>query len=406
MNRLFNFLRGMVTILAVCPFPERLMNLCAQEGIEFWKVDWLDDHTMRLTTRRRTMPLLRQLAQRVGCEITVEQSRGLPDFLLRFRTRYAFLVGLALCMLAVGFLSRFVLAIDVVGNETIPTAAILWQLRQLGVRPGVYGPGLDHKQLAAQMMDQMEDLSYLAINRRGTRLEVIVREAVKPPEHLDTNTYRDIVAKTDGLVLKMEARQGDAVVQKGDTVAKGDILISGIVTMEPPKYSDLPARYYQTRAMGKVRARTWRTVTAVIPTTATVKAYTGREKQVWSLDFLGRRIEILGKSSISWPFYDRITNVYSQTMPIPVRRETFKGYELQEIEVDLEQAQALLERELRSRLTQIVGEDGQVSSLRFDGRVEGGLLKVTALAECVEDIGEEVPGTGVIPELHRDSEEP
>lgn len=406
MNRFFNFLRGMVTILAVCPFPERLMNLCAQEGVEFWKVDWLDEHTMRLTTRRRTMPLLRQLAQRAGCEITVERSRGLPDFLLRFRARYAFLVGLFLCMLAVGFLSRFVLAIDVVGNETVHTATILQELRQLGVRPGVYGPSLDHKQLAAQMMDRMEELSYLAINRRGTRLEVIVREAVKPPEHLDTHTYRDIVAETDGLVLKVEARQGDAAVQKGDTVAKGDILISGIVTMEPPKYSDLPPRYYQTRAMGKVRARTWRTITAVIPTTATVKSYTGREKNVWSMDFLGRRIEIFGKSSISWPFYDKITYMYSKALPIPVRRETFRAYELQEADLDLKGTRTVLEQALRQRLTELIGEEGQISSIRFNSRVEGNLLKVTAMAECVEEIGQEVPGTGVVPELHRDTEQP
>ena len=59
---------------------------------------------------------LEKLAERVECEIAVEQRRGLPDFLLRFRARYAFLVGLVLALGAVAVLSRFVLTIEVSGN--------------------------------------------------------------------------------------------------------------------------------------------------------------------------------------------------------------------------------------------------------------------------------------------------
>ena len=36
MRRLMNFLRGMVILRLTGPFPERLINLCAQEGIDFW----------------------------------------------------------------------------------------------------------------------------------------------------------------------------------------------------------------------------------------------------------------------------------------------------------------------------------------------------------------------------------
>ena len=95
MKRLMNFLRGMVTLTVTGPFPERLVNLCAQEQVDFWAVTWLDGNTLRFVTRRRTLSLLRRLAERVDCQVTVEKSRGLPDFLLRFRSRYAFLAGLA-----------------------------------------------------------------------------------------------------------------------------------------------------------------------------------------------------------------------------------------------------------------------------------------------------------------------
>ena len=71
MKRLMNFLRGMVTLSVTGPFPERLINLCAQEEIDFWAVTWLDMNTLRLTTRRRTLALLGELAERVGCQVQV-----------------------------------------------------------------------------------------------------------------------------------------------------------------------------------------------------------------------------------------------------------------------------------------------------------------------------------------------
>ena len=122
MKRLMNYLLGMVRLTITGPFPERLINLCAQHRLDFWAVEWLDEHSVRLTTRRGALKELKELAEKVGCTVEVEKSRGLPAFLARFRTRYAFLVGLVLTLCAVAFLSRFILVIEVSGNEQVPTA--------------------------------------------------------------------------------------------------------------------------------------------------------------------------------------------------------------------------------------------------------------------------------------------
>lgn len=399
MRKLMNYLRGMVVLRLTGPFPERLINLCAQEGIDFWAMEWIDGHTVRLTTRRRTLSRFEELAGRAGCEVERESSRGLPYFLGRFRTRYGFLVGLAFALCAVSVLSRFVLTVQVSGNEVVPTAVILSQLRQLGVRPGVYGPALNRRQLAQELMVRVDGLSWAALNLHGTRVEVIVRESIKTPERVDESGYFDIVAEADGVITHLEPEQGDAAVQEGDVVAKGDVLISGTVTMEPPLYSELPPRYYQTHARGRVWARTWRFLTASIPVEATVKDYTGTEKSVWSLNILGRRVKIFGSTSISWPMYDKITSVHQaalpggEELPLSLNRETFREYQPRTVEVDQAAAQALLEEQLLKQLDALTGEDGEVESTQFTARVNGGRLEVTLTAQCLEEIGEERPGT-------------
>ena len=404
MKRLINYLLGMVRLTVTGPFPERLMNLCAQSRLDFWAVEWLDEHSVRLTTRRGALNELNELAEKVGCAVQVEKSRGLPDFLARFRTRYAFLAGLALTLCAVAFLSRFILVIEVTGNEQVSTAVILSQLRRLGVRPGVYGPALDRQQIAQEALLGLDGLSWMGINLHGTRLEVIVREAVPQPERVDETGYYDIVAEADGIITHVEAEQGDAAVREGDTVAAGDTLIAGLVTLEPPLYSELPTRYYETHARGRVWARTWRTLTAAIPLTAQVKTYTGEEKTVWSVNILGNQVEIFGNSSISWPFYDKITTVRQgrlptgEVLPISLRQETFRAYDVTEVSVDLQAAQSLLEEQLLRQLEQLVGEDGEVRSTQTRAWVDGTMLNVTLESECLEEIGREAPGQTPMPQ--------
>ena len=403
MKRAMNYLRGTVTLTAQGLFPERLLNLCAQEGVPCWGVEWADSRTLRLTTFRQKLPQLRRLAQRAGCEIAVEGRRGLPDFLGRFRRRYAFLMGLALSLLAVCVLSRFVLTIDVTGNETVSTARILSQLRQEGVRPGVYGPGLDRKAIAQRALGELEELSWMSINLYGTRLEVVVREAVPSPEMVDDEGYYDVVARADGIITQVEPLAGEAAVQEGDTVAQGEVLISGLVSIQPPVYSDQPVRYYQTHARGRVYARTWRTLEAAIPLTAQVKRYTGEERTLWSLRCLDLRLDFYKNSSIPGEDYDKITTVHQLTLPggrslpMMLTAQRCRAYDTQTVPLNREAAQALLEERLFAALQGQIGAEGQVIRTDYTARVSGDQLRVTLTAECREEIGQEVPSTREIP---------
>lgn len=403
MGKLINLLRGTVTLTAHGLFPERLLNLCAQQAIPCWRVEWADEHTLRMTVHRERLRRLRQLAQRAGCEIEVEGKRGLPVFLGRFRRRYTFLVGLAFALTAICFLSRFILTIEVTGNEQVPTARILSELHRLGARPGAYGPGLDRKQIAQQALLELEELSWMSINRYGTRLEVVVREAVPMPELLQEEGCYDIVAETDGMILHLEPTQGDAVVEEGDTVAKGEVLISGVVALEPPQYSDLPVRYYQTHARGRVYARTWRNFQAVLPIQTEVKRYTGEAKTLWSLKILDNTVDFFQNSSISWPSYDKITEVHQLTLPggrrlpMMLTAQRCRAYDTEVVSVDLEAAREMLEGQMLQHLRREIGADGQIHDIRFSDRVVDGMLEVVLTAECWEEIGMEVPNIREIP---------
>ena len=397
MNGIINYLRGTARVTVAGLFPERVINLCAQNSVEFWGVDWRDEHWVSMTVRRKGLSELEELARRVDCEIVVGERHGLAEFARIFRNRYGFLVGLALTLCAVTVLSQFVLTIEITGNETVPDEVILRQLQRFGVYPGAFGPGLDRRQIEQEILLDLKELSWMTINLKGTRAEVQVREAQKAPERINESGFFHVVSDADGIVTHVEAELGDAVVKEGDTVGVGEVLISGTVTLEPPIYSDLPPRYYDVHARGRVWARTWRTITAVIPEETVGKTYTGEERTVWAVNFFGRRVEFFGNSSISDGLCDRISSVRrfalpgGEMLPLWLSRERCRFYEPTVLRVERDAAAELLERELTKRLEQLIGTDGQVLRVEFQTRVSDGLIYVTAAAECLEEIGREVP---------------
>ena len=403
MQNWINYLRGSLWIEVIGAFPERFLNLCAQGGVAFWALELPDQHTLRLRIAQQNAQQVEELARRVGCDLTVLERSGLPHFLRRFRRRYALLLGLALALCAVAVLSRFVLTVDVSGNERVPTERILEELKQLGVRPGVYGPSIDENLVCNEMRLALDELSWIAVNLHGTRAEVLVAERTPKPQVVDETIPAHIVADGAGIITKLRVLNGQAKFDVGDTVVDGEILISGVMDLEEPQYSTIDMGTLTVRAEGEVWARTWRTLTAIFPLEATVKTYTGEEISRRSLTFFSHRLQFYKNGGISYDRYDKIAKTHSLSLPkvgsIPValKRETVREYHLTTAPIDPEAAEALLRTQLEQRLHDLVADhDGQVVSTAFSCAQKDGMLTVTLTAECSEQIGKTLEFDGEI----------
>lgn len=402
MQKIINFFRGSVLYTVTGAFPERFLNLCAQNAVAFWGLEWLDDHTLRLCFARKDAKKARTLAEKVMCQAKAARRAGVPFFLAKFRRRYAFLAGLALAVAAVCVLSRFILTIEVTGNRAVSTAVILSELNRQGVRVGAYGPSIDEKVVSQEALLRIPALSWMAVNLHGTRAEVIVREKVPKPDIVDRTVPSHVVSAATGIITHMEVLEGQPLFQEGDTVLAGEILISGVIDVPEPQYADTDLGTRITHAMGNVWARTWRTLEARIPLEAQVKRYTGEEVTRYSLGILDRRLNFYGNSGISLDKYDKITSSHSLTlpggrvMPLVLRVERYRGYATEPVALDAEAARTLLEERLLERLDGLVGEDGEVLRTDFAVREENGILVVTLLAECREQIGRVVEFEGQV----------
>ena len=398
-----NFLRGSVQVEVTGAFPERFLNLCAQEGIGFWELELPDSHTLRLRVSRRDVKRLDALARRVMCEVTVRARAGMPFFLAQFRRRYALLVGLALSLCAVGVLSQFILTVDVQGNVNVPTAAILEEMKRLGVRPGAYGPSIQETQVCSEALLNLQDLAWISVNLHGTRAEVLVRERTPKPEIVDESVPAHVVAGASGIITHMDVLSGQALFQEGDTIVEGEVAISGVIDLPEPAYSELDMGTLTVRAAGKVYARTWRTLTAVLPLEASVKEYTGAEVSRWSLTIFGRRLHFYKNGGISYERYDKIKNTHTLTlpggreMPLSLTQETVREYQICSVTINADAGEKLLRERLEQRLAELMeAREGEILHTEYTAVLWDGMLSVTLVAECSEQIGKTVEFEGEV----------
>ncbi len=398
-----DLLQGCAAIEVSGPFPERFLNLCAQNAVEFWALEYPDAHSLRVYIRLRGLKKARKLAEKAMCELTVLKRSGLPVFLYGFRRRYALLLGLAVSLCVVVTLSQYILTVEVQGNERVSTQDILEELRRQGVYPGVYSPTVDEEQISNDALVNLEELIWMSVNLHGTRAQVLVRERVPIPPLVDESVPAHVVAARDGVITHMETTSGQARFQEGNTVAAGDVLISGVVDLQEPKYSQVDMGTLTVRASGKIYARTWHTLQAVIPLEVMVKEYSGAEMSRWSLTFFGQKKHFYKNGGISYAGYDKITNNHTLTLgdgrelPFALTKERVREYSLNPFSVDRDAAEELLRTRLEERLQQLLQSgEGTVVQQEFSCEEKNGLLCVTLVAECREQIGKTVEFEGQV----------
>lgn len=386
MKQIVNLLKGEVSAQVVSGFPERVLNLCAEYAVPFWDLHWVSPAEFTFTTTRRDWKRLKRLTKNIDCELTAVGWRGTPFFLGRLRRRYALWVTLLLCLLALFYGSFFIWDFRIEGNETVSDQEILRALEKHGVAFGSYGYSVNSYELRNYILLDIPELSYIAVNVRGCRAYVQVRERIPAPEIISKRRPGNTVAAKDALVTAIEPWDGEKQVLPGTMVKAGQLLISGVVE------NDFSGTRY-LRGMGRVTGRTWYTLRCRVPLAVSRKVYTGEESVRHALRFGKKRVNLYFSSSISGDTYDKIVaeskwSLPGLALPVATVRETLRGYTVEEYRKPEEEALAAADLVLTRRLAGYLAEgEGEVLSRSLTYTVEGDILTATLSAECQEQIG-------------------
>lgn len=382
-----NNLRGLwgnvlLEITGACP--EDCLSKLAAMGVAFRNYHKQDELTARVEIPLYALSMAEKAAKRSQCSLEILEEWGIRPFFCRLGRRSLFLIWMGLLTALPFWLQEHIWFLEVQGNAVVSQDEILQELEACGVGFFTSQASVDPVVIRNEMLSRMPELGWLTVNFQGPVAEVVVRERLEQQKLTRAISPASITAKQDGIVTEVTALSGSPQVAPGDVVTKGQVLISGVDTLD--------RTVLLTRASGEVFARTWTTMEAILPDNRQDKAYTGREFTGVSLTFGKNTINFYKTSGISYRDYDKITGRKQLTLPggykLPLWVTVTRFRELEPVPAATDEtaAEALLTTATHNQ-RMLSMNAGQILSSRLALTEEKGLWRCSGILECREEIG-------------------
>lgn len=373
-----------------------IVTLMAQSGIKYADAREKDGRVSFSVTELEYKKLVRIID---GSVFRLHQRRGLPYFLYRYRHRYGLIVGILIFILLTKMSTGYVWDITVDGNESISDSEVINTLEKLGFSVGSHIPDIDFYDICHQFVLENDNVAWISVNMEGTSARVKLIERNAKGEDGDNGTPSNIVASSDGIVVRTETVEGELCVKAGDPVTEGQLLISGVV--EIGQGIDT-GKFTLTRAKGSIYALTKRSFSVSVPLSGVKNTVKDKVLAKKTLIFFGKSIKLEENSSILGKECDIIKESKrvvlfedlgeSWHIPLPVTIVTEYALVTEEIPFSYTEEEALkvAEKEMAFLYASVMS-GAELMSKTVESELDGGVLKLTWEVECIIDIGRETP---------------
>lgn len=384
-SRFLRWLRGYVVFSATGKYPERLINLATMSNItiidpvgEKGKITAqvsVEDYRALCAVRKRAMVRLH-----------ITKKAGLPFVLYKNRKRKGLLAGAVLFMVIINVLSMFIWNINILGNDSVSEYEMQKCLKDNGVYVGAYKGNINVSSAERNFSLQLGKVGWMSVNILGCTATVQLSESYDVPEIIDQTSPCNLKATKTGQVLKMDIRQGENYASVGDGVAKGQLLVSGIVKIGDTGKSRFVHSEGEVYAGVRSSEKLSLTVNKEFKNPVQL-----RQRQM--LDFLGFDIP-MDLACVEDVYCRRYTteSLCMNNVDMPISVITEKSYGLQPYKVSYTEEQAQRIADIHFTLNDVFAKwDYEISEkeITYEKNKDGYIF--TANYYCIENIAEAVP---------------
>lgn len=229
------------------------------------------------------------------------------------RNKYIILsmiIGYAILIL----LCNTIFEIEIIHNEEEIRTFLKTELRQHGIKEKKLKKSYHTiEKIKEDILNKYRDkIEWLEIETIGTKYVVRV-ELRKINEKQEEQPNRNIIAKKDAVIKKIEAIQGQPMKEINNYVKKGDIIISGNIYAEQVIKNTITAE-------GKVFGEVWYETSVTYPFVYNETKLTNETKNIIVLKLLNKTIELTTR-----PFKDKkieeTTIIKNNILPISIAKQ-------------------------------------------------------------------------------------
>ena len=382
---ILNYILGYVNILVEGYFVEKFINICNKQKIFLWNLKRSKTTIIYANVSIKDFKKLKPIAQKTKCKIKIKSKKGLPFIFNKYKKRKIFVIGLAMVLITIFTLSKFIWNIEVIGNEKINADEIIQIANENNLKIGKFKNKVDTKKIINKLRLERDDIAWIGIEIKGTNAIIKIVESIPKPNIIDDEEFCNIVATKDAIIKKISAQNGTPVVKEGEIVKKGTVLIAGW----------LEGKYTGTRyvhATGSVQGKVWYTQKERIYFRQQKKEQTGNVENKYSLNINNFKINF-NKGVSKFKNYDTIetnkkvklfSNFY---LPIELIKITNTEVNITDITYTLEEAKNIGIEKAKQELNNKIENLNNILSIQINDSQTSEYIEVEVTYEMLENIG-------------------
>lgn len=381
---ILNYILGYVNILVEGYFVEKFINICNKQKIFLWNLKRSKTTIIYANVSIKDFKKLKPIAQKTKCKIKIKSKKGLPFIFNKYKKRKIFVIGLAMVLITIFTLSKFIWNIEVIGNEKINADEIIQIANENNLKIGKFKNKVDTKKIINKLRLERDDIAWIGIEIKGTNAIIKIVESIPKPNIIDDEEFCNIVATKDAIIKKISAQNGTPVVKEGEIVKKGTVLIAGW----------LEGKYTGTRyvhATGSVQGKVWYTQKERIYFKQQKKEQTGNVENKYSLNINNFKINF-NKGVSKFKNYDTIetnkkvklfSNFY---LPIELIKITNTEVNITDITYTLEEAKNIGIEKAKQELNNKIENLNNILSIQINDSQTSEYIEVEVTYEMLENI--------------------
>lgn len=280
-------------------------------------------------------------------------------------------------------LNQFVWGIEIRGNHTIPEERIISVLNESGLKIGTPKFKIDQQQLKRDSLLKIPELAWLWVDKKGSKIIIDVRENIETPDVLSPDDYYNIIASKDAIITEMTVKEGVPVVESGDTVLAGTVLVTGKIPVPVKQLT----RY--VKAVANIKARVFYEEKGLFSTISTTRHETKRTKTHYTLDFFGNKLRLFHRDQAPFEVFDIDEKNYS-LFGITLNKKLYKEIELKKELLTEDTVKNFGANQIICQIEERVAPDSKrVSCEIFHQKINDTTIEVLVKAEYLENIAQE-----------------
>ena len=228
LSYILKFIKGFVRFELTGDDVSKFLNCLMKNNIYIWNISKINNK-FYINIAIKDYLQLYKLTHKYHIKCKTQDKYGLPFIINKYKKRFGIATGLIFFITFLIFMSQFIWTIEIRGNKNIDVVKLSRFVSSQNISPGKFRKNIDVRTIEKNILLKFKEISWVAINIEGSKAIININEVTPAPSNLDTGTPCNIVAAKEGIIKRVEAYNGQNVVEIGDFVKKGQILVSGIL---------------------------------------------------------------------------------------------------------------------------------------------------------------------------------